>query len=103
MIVRSVTEGWRIIYHSAHALLAQALAAELDQPRDLPHWKETRVAIAMHDDFKLPFDPGTRHYLTDAGAPLDFTLVSPDSETRVREAKRRIDEAVKKLIHFLTS
>ncbi len=95
MIVRTIEKGWEIIFHSAHALLAQELASRLTRP-ELPFWAQTGAAITMHDDQKLPFEAGATHYLTAAGAPRDFTLTSMRDGTRLLEAKRQINEARRK-------
>lgn len=96
MIVRSIDEGWRIIFHAAHGLLAEEIASYLEFAEQLPFWKLTKIAIGMHDDGKQPFLPGQRSYLTRAGAPKDFTLMSMKSDDRVEDAKRQIWEAKKK-------
>ncbi len=96
MIVRSVRHGWRVVFHSAHALLAQSLAAELAVEEDLPFWWQTQVAIGIHDDGKEPFLPDKHVYLSDAGAPLDFTLSTMEAKDRVTDARTQIWEAVKK-------
>ena len=84
MIVNQHAEGWEIIYHRAHALLAAQLAG---------HWKkadapvrlyETIAAISHHDDLEKEWEGNE---LTKVGTPLDFTL-----DTSVDEA-----ESLKKL------
>ncbi len=96
MIVRSVDEGWRIVFHAAHGLLAQQIAAHLRPVDELPLWELTSIAIGIHDDGKQPFLPGHRSYLTKAGAPKDFTLMSMRSDNRFEEARSSIWEATKK-------
>lgn len=69
MIVNMHEEGWEIIYHRAHALLAAELGARW---RERPvRYIETIAAIAQHDDIEREWEGNE---LTDAGAPLDFTL-----------------------------
>lgn len=96
MIVRSVEEGWRVVFHAAHGLLAQDLASHVDIGDQLPYWPLTQVAIGNHDDAKQQFRPGKRTYVTDVGVPKDFTLMSMSSEERVKDARSQIWEACKK-------
>lgn len=96
MIVRSTPEGWRIVFQSAHGLLAQCLAAELQVSDQLPFWQLTQTAIGIHDDGKQPYRRGARTYLTDAGAPRDFVLVPMASDDRRKDAESHIWEARKK-------
>ncbi|MEO0531857.1 MAG: DUF3891 family protein, partial [Planctomycetota bacterium] len=90
MIVTSVELGWEVVFQKSHGLLAGQLAARF-QDSFRPHlWTETLEAILSHDDNKQPFE--NRHYVTDLGAPRDFTLVAMSSPDRVIEARRRITE-----------
>ncbi len=95
MIVRNDQAGWRIVFHSAHALLAGRLASEL-LPPELPFWYETCTAIGMHDDHKKPFKAQANHYLTEVGTPLDFSMQSMNDETRLSESIYRIAEGIRK-------
>jgi hypothetical protein len=74
MIVNPTAEGWEVIYHRAHALLAAQIAN---------HWKiderpdrlaETIAAIVQHDDLEREWQG---NHLSPADAPLDFTLSEP--------------------------
>ncbi len=96
MIVRSVNNGWTIVFHTSHGLLAQQIANVLDEARDLPFWFETQVAIGLHDDVHQDYAKGQRKHLTDAGAPRDFTLVPINDGGRVAQTQQRIDEAFRK-------
>lgn len=96
MIVRSTAEGWRIVFQSAHGLLAQSIATELNVADQLPFWQLTQTAIGIHDDGKQPCLRGGRTYLTDAGAPRDFVLVPMESDDRRKDAESHIWEARKK-------
>lgn len=96
MIVRSTPEGWRIVFQSAHGLLAQRIAAELQVSDQLPFWQLTQTAIGIHDDGKQPYLRGARTYLTDAGVPRDFVLVPMASDNRRKDAEGHIWEARKK-------
>jgi len=96
MIVRSVDQGWTVVFHTAHGLLAQRIASGLEEARTLPYWFETQVAIGLHDDLHRVYEKGKRLYVTQAGAPRDFTLVPMADDGRVVETRDRIDEAFRK-------
>jgi hypothetical protein len=71
MIVNLTDEGWEIIYHRAHALLAAQLAGYWQTPDDTTRLVDTIAAIAHHDDLEREWEGS---HLTKSGAPLDFTL-----------------------------
>jgi hypothetical protein len=71
MIVNQTQNGWEVIYHRAHALLAAQLAGQWRR-KDAPvRLYETIAAISHHDDLEKEWE---ENQLTEAGAPLDFTL-----------------------------
>ncbi|RCJ21047.1 hypothetical protein A6S26_25440 [Nostoc sp. ATCC 43529] len=73
MIVNATQNGWEIIYHRAHALLAAQLAGQWRR-KDAPvRLYETVAAISHHDDLEKEWED---YNLTKAGAPRDFTLMS---------------------------
>ncbi len=73
MIVNATQNGWEIIYHRAHALLAAQLAGQW-QRKDTPvRLYETIAAISHHDDLEKEWEEDN---LTEAGAPRDFTLMT---------------------------
>ena len=72
MIVNLTDEGWQIIYHRAHALLAAQIAGYWETPEDTSRLVDTIGAIAHHDDLEREWQGG---HLTKAGAPLDFNLM----------------------------
>ncbi|MDF5735982.1 MULTISPECIES: DUF3891 family protein [unclassified Nostoc] len=73
MIVNATPNGWEVIYHRAHALLAAQLAGQW-QHKDAPvRLYETLAAISHHDDLEKEWE---EDILTEAGAPKDFTLIS---------------------------
>ena len=92
MIVRNVDQGWIVVFHTSHGLLAQRIASHLDGARELPYWFETQVAIGVHDDLHQVYEKGGREHLTQAGAPRDFTLVPMQDVDRVVTMQDRIDE-----------
>lgn len=96
MIVRSVDEGWTVVFHTTHGLLAQRIASCLDEASALPYWFETQVAIGLHDDLHRVYQEGSRDLVTQAGAPRDFTLVPMTDEDRAVEMQKRIDESFRK-------
>ncbi|MCY7336445.1 MAG: DUF3891 family protein [Chamaesiphon sp.] len=75
MIVNLTDDGWEIIYHRAHALLAAQIAGYWDTPDDTSRLVDTIAAIAHHDDLEREWQGD---HLTKAGAPLDFTLGGED-------------------------
>ncbi|MEQ8847874.1 DUF3891 family protein [Botrimarina sp.] len=94
MIVTSVEQGWEVVFQKSHGLLAGRIAAEFrDEFRPLL-WVETLEAILSHDDYKEDFDG--KHYVTELGAPKDFTLVSMGARDRLAEAQRRLRESYRK-------
>ena len=71
MIVNLTDNGWEIIYHRAHALLAAQVAGHWQTPDDTSRLVDTIAAIAHHDDLEREWQGD---HLTKAGAPFDFTL-----------------------------
>lgn len=96
MIVTNVEGGWEIVYQPAHGLLAGKLAEHFSEDRRCEFWLETKTAIFGHDDNKVAFRSGERTYITDVGAPKDFTLVSMTSKQRFKEVRDRIENAYRK-------
>jgi hypothetical protein len=87
MIVNLLDDGWEVIYHRAHALLAAQIAGQwcrADAPERL---YETIAAISHHDDLEREWEGDQ---ITEAGAPLDFML---DSEASIDKLKELIDSA----------
>lgn len=87
MIVNLQPDGWEIIYHRAHALLAAQIAGCWDAEKACPRLYETIAAISHHDDLEKEWEGDQ---LTAAGAPLDFTLERENSLSLMR---RHADEA----------
>ncbi|MEC4817275.1 MAG: DUF3891 family protein [Scytonema sp. PMC 1069.18] len=71
MIANLDEKGWEVIYHRAHALLAAQIAGHWHPNKRPMRWLETIAAISHHDDLEKEWEG---NYLTEAGAPLDFTL-----------------------------
>ncbi|MGB7414643.1 MAG: DUF3891 family protein [Thermosynechococcaceae cyanobacterium] len=87
MIVNMTEDGWEIIYHRAHALLAAQIAGQWP-PAQAPRLYETIAAISHHDDLEREWDGD---HLTEAGAPRDFQLdtsVSVERLTKLIEGAR---------------
>jgi hypothetical protein len=73
VIVNATQNGWEVIYHRAHALLAAQLGGQWRR-KDAPvRLYETIAAISHHDDLEKEWEEDN---LTEAGAPRDFTLMS---------------------------
>lgn len=96
MIVTSVEDGWEIVFQPAHGLLAGRLADHLAEEHRCEYWFETKAAITSHDDHKVAFRDDGRSYVTEVGAPKDFTLVSMSAEKRFTEVRDRIENAYRK-------
>ncbi len=90
MIVNLQADGWEIVYHRTHALLAAQIAGYWDFGDRTHRLYETIAAISHHDDLEKEWQGDQ---LTDAGAPLDFTL---ERETSVEQLHRQADEALYK-------
>lgn len=71
MIVNATPNGWKVIYHRAHALLAAQLAGQWKRQDAPVRLYETIAAISHHDDLEKEWEEDS---LTEAGAPKDFTL-----------------------------
>lgn len=71
MIVNLVQNGWQVIYHRAHALLAAQIGGHWRKSDSPERLYETLAAISHHDDLEKEWEGNE---LTEAGAPLDFTL-----------------------------
>lgn len=82
MIVNLANNGWEIIYHRAHALLAAQLAGHWRKSDSPERLYETIAAISHHDDLEREWEGNE---LTEAGAPLDFTLNRDDSTEPLRQ------------------
>ncbi len=71
MIVNATPNGWEIIYHRAHALLAAQLAGQWRRKNFPARIYETLAAISHHDDLEKEWQEDN---LTPGGAPMDFTM-----------------------------
>ncbi len=87
MIVNASERGWDIIFQRNHALLAGQLAMQWKADQRPARWTETLAAIIDHDDGQKDWRAG--NHLTEAGAPMDFTLLEMD----LGQAKRVVDNA----------
>jgi hypothetical protein len=88
MIVNLQSDGWEIIYHRAHALLAAQIAGHWDFDKQTYRLYETIAAIAHHDHLEKEWEDDQ---LTEAGAPLDFTL---EKESPLEKLRKHADEAL---------
>ncbi|MDZ8187910.1 MAG: DUF3891 family protein [Nostoc sp. ChiSLP02] len=77
MIVNATPNGWEVIYHRAHALLAAQLAGQWRRKDAPARLYETLAAISHHDDLEKEWEEDN---LTEAGAPRDFTLMTTDEQ-----------------------
>ncbi|WP_414550557.1 DUF3891 family protein [Anabaena sp. CCY 0017] len=82
MIVNATQNGWEIIYHRAHALLAAQLAGQWQRKNPPERLFETLAAISHHDDLEKEWE---EYNLTVGGAPMDFTLSQEVSIERLTD------------------
>lgn len=87
MIVNPSDKGWNIIFQRSHALLAGKIAMQWKTSQRPERWIETLAAIIDHDDEQKDWRKG--EHLTEAGAPMDFTILELDLE----QAKNVVDNA----------
>ncbi|GAB3182012.1 DUF3891 family protein [Telluribacter humicola] len=73
MIVKTIPEGWEVIYQRAHGLLAAQLANHWKVADRPPYWTQTLIAIAEHDDGMA--ESQSQENMTKAGAPRHFKLL----------------------------
>lgn len=88
MIVNLQSEGWEIIYHRAHALLAAQIAGAWQNPNNSLRIVDTIAAISHHDDLEKEWEDDQ---LTPAGAPMDFTL---ERQTPVKKLSKHIEDSL---------
>jgi len=94
MIVKQKKEGWEIISHYTHGLLAGKIANQLKEELKTPHWLDVLTAIIEHDDHLLDFDE--QNYLTDTGAPMDFTMSAGTPTEILAHARSVYNDALQK-------
>ncbi|NEP16437.1 MAG: DUF3891 family protein [Leptolyngbya sp. SIO4C1] len=87
MIINLVSDGWQVLYHRAHALLAAQIAGYWQLDEDASYLVQTIAAISHHDDLEKEWQDNS---LTEAGAPKDFQL---DQSLSVEQLREHIDEA----------
>jgi hypothetical protein len=79
VIANQHENGWEIIYHRAHALLAAQIAGNWNKKDRPQRIIETVAAISHHDDVEKEWEG---NHLTPAGAPLDFTLATKTGDIK---------------------
>jgi hypothetical protein len=106
MITNLIENGWEVIYHRAHALLAAQLGGHWRKKDSPERLYETLAAISHHDDLAREWEG---NQLTSTGAPLDFKLSSSDSfdaleelVTNARYRGRWVTLLISKHVCFLT-
>jgi hypothetical protein len=82
MIANLHEKGWEVIYHRAHALLAAQIAGHWHPQKRPLRWLETIAAISHHDDLEKEWEG---NHLTEAGAPLDFTLAKETDVSKLQQ------------------
>ena len=94
MIVKHCEEGWEIVSHYAHGLLAGKIASQLKTEWMPEHWVDVLTGIIEHDDHLL--DYAEREYLTENGTPLDFTMEGGTDNETLKRAQRVFSNAMQK-------
>jgi hypothetical protein len=82
VIVHPTQNGWQIIYHRAHALLAAQLAGHWRRKDAPPRLYETIAAISHHDDLAKEWEGNN---ITEGGTPKDFLMDEGDSYEPLRQ------------------
>ena len=90
MIANITNEGWEIIYHRAHAMLAMQIATKWKKEFRPIRFEETLLAIGTHDDLVREWEDKK---LTDSGAPPDFTITKVDDEESIKKLNKLIEGA----------
>ena len=90
MIVNLTKDGWEIIYHRAHALLAAQLGGHWRREDSPVRLYETLAAISHHDDLEREWKG---NHLTKTGAPLDFTLGEEPPEVSLEKLKKHLEDS----------
>ena len=102
MIVNLTTDGWDVVYHRAHALLAAQLGGQWQRSNAPVRFYETIAAISHHDDLEKEWKGD---HLTKSGAPLDFTLGEESPEVSLEKLKKHLEDSLYRgrWVAFLTS
>jgi hypothetical protein len=93
VIVNATQNGWEVIYHRAHALLAAQLGGQWRRKDAPPRLYETLAAISHHDDLEKEWEEDN---LTEAGAPKDFML---SSKADVRAGIQKLADLAKNALY----
>ena len=88
MIVNPRPDGWQIIYHRSHALLAAQLGGQWRRKDAPPRFYETIAAISHHDDLAKEWEEDN---LTPCGAPRDFMM---ETETSYSGLEQHLESAL---------
>ncbi len=91
MIVNLTADGWDVIYHRAHALLAAQLGGQWQRSNAPVCFYETIAAISHHDDLEKEWKGD---HLTESGAPLDFTLGEEPPEVSLEKLKKHLEDSL---------
>ena len=85
MIVKHHKEGWEIISHYAHGLLAGKIASQVKEELMSKNWVDILTGIIEHDDHLPDFDE--QNYLTEKGTPKDFTMKGGSDKDALKHAE----------------
>jgi Protein of unknown function (DUF3891) len=90
MIVNLAKDGWDVIYHRAHALLAAQLGGQWKRANAPVRLYETLAAISHHDDLEKEWKG---KHITEAGAPMDFTLSEETPEESLARLNKHLEDS----------
>lgn len=93
MIVTKNSQGWNIIFHKAHALLAFKIGMKIKESvwPNLEYRLEGLSAITEHDDSQAEWNK--RDNLTALGAPADYRQ---SGQMKIKEVQKMIDGCLHK-------
>lgn len=91
MIVRPLPEGWKVVFHRSHALLATQIALHWKREEGIERIAETITAIAQHDDLEREFED---NHLTPTGAPMDFTMRDRKDSVEIPRFEKLIEDSL---------
>lgn len=80
--------------HYTHGLVAGKIASKVKRALLPDQWVDFLTAVVEHDDHLLDFDE--ENYLTDRGAPMDFTMEKGNHSESLEHAKRVFSNAMEK-------
>src|SRR5688500_820803 len=91
MIVRPLPEGWKVVFHRSHALLAAQIALQWNRTDGMYRIANTITAMAYHDDLEREFEGD---HLNPAGAPMDFTMRERSDAVEIPRWEKLVEDSL---------